>query len=184
MLLDQTKHLVVLVVVLIVVVVMLAVHVLLLGFLGKCHDLGHHPVLVLDVEGEVVGRLLDARVHDSLRDAFHDAGSVRLLGAGFAAVILDDIGGIVGVHVAELEDELQDLLNHLGVHPGHDVDLTEDAKHGQELRHGEDKHDPEVGVVVQLAQHLVVVGAEHVALRIRIILVVHEKLETGMDRAC
>ena len=160
-------------------------HVLLLGLLGESHNLGVHPVVVLDVESEVSGGGLNGVVKHVSSDTSINSGALGLLSNGvLVIVILRDLPAhVVGVHPAEFEDHADDHLEHLSVHPGHDVDLAHDSEHGEKLGDGEDGPDAKVRVVGEHAEVLPGVGAEDIAVIVVVILVPDEELEHSVDSA-
>ena len=63
-------------------------HVLLLGLLGQSHDLGVHPVFVLDVESEVRGGSHNGVLEHVRSDAVIDVGSLGFLSSGILVVVV------------------------------------------------------------------------------------------------
>ena len=66
---------------------------------------------------------------------------------------------VYGDHPAELDDHTDDHFEPPQVHPGHDVDLTSDTEHGEELGDGEDGKDAKVREVREVAGDLPSVDA-------------------------
>jgi len=133
-LLDHRQHLHVVV----VTAVLLAVHVLHLSLFWESHDLGVHPVLVLHGESEVH---CSAQNHILLSvgfDACTSDCSFGSVGRSVRGVFGIGPSCIVGVESDKLDDHADDHFDHMTVHPGHDVNLTSDAKHGKKLGDEED----------------------------------------------
>ena len=71
--LEQSEH------VALTLLALFLFHPLVLGLLGQCHELGHHPGLVLNIEADAGGRGLSRNVEEVVLECGQSDGGVGLI---------------------------------------------------------------------------------------------------------